>query len=76
MVKPIRITNDVGDTFIIPAALIPLCPQCLDSMRHDYHFFTSQRVARVAFVCLHKLSTRHKTRIFQFNHKGGVSQWR
>lgn len=75
MKRNVKIINDLGHEFVIPHALIPLCAQCLDKMRYESHFFTSQSCARVSFICHHKLSTRTKSITYTWNKIGDCKRW-
>lgn len=52
---------------------LPLCAQCLDPMRLDYYWFSSEHVVQVMFVCEHKNTTRYKKLGFRIDKNGGLS---
>ena len=74
--KPITIKNDLGERFTIAPHHRPICAQCLNPMTLETYTWSSQQVSQTTWTCYHKLTTRMKRRVFVFNKKGQVSQWK
>jgi len=74
MSKKLSILNaDQSRRVEVPNACRRLCAQCLDPMRLDYYYWTSQTNVTIMYKCEHPETSRFKLVLATLDKKGRLS---